>query len=138
MAALAPELVALFTRRNAAAYLPISAEVLAILAWFVPLSFANGLIQYVLIAIGRQSAITRAFLVGAAFNLAANLVAIPAASNLLGRPQLGLHAAPRRASWPSAAPRRCTACLGHALALPSAQMRSLPRVLPPRPKPISV
>jgi len=93
MAALAPELVALFTRRNAAAYLPISAEVLAILAWFVPLSFANGLIQYVLIAIGRQSAITRAFLVGAAFNLAANLVAIPAASNLLGRPQLGLHAA---------------------------------------------
>ena len=91
LAALAPELVQLFTRRNAAVYLPISAEVLAILAWFLPLSFVNGLLQYVLIAIGRQSAITRAFLVGASFNLVANLVAIPAASAWLGRPQLGLY-----------------------------------------------
>jgi O-antigen/teichoic acid export membrane protein len=93
LAAMAPDLVRLFTRRNAADYLPISADVLAILAWFLPLSFVNGLVQYVLIAVGRQAAITRAFVVGAAFNLAANLAAIPLAANLLGRPQLGLYAA---------------------------------------------
>jgi O-antigen/teichoic acid export membrane protein len=90
---LAFELVALFTRRNAADYLPVSAQTLAILAWFLPLSFANGLIQYVLIAIGRQAAITRAFLAGAAFNLAANLLAMPLAANVLGQPELGLYAA---------------------------------------------
>ena len=55
----------------------ISANVLAILAWFLPLSFVNGLIQYVLIAIDKQRAITRAFVIGALFNLAANLAFIP-------------------------------------------------------------
>lgn len=93
MGALAWELVGLFTRRNAVEYLPVSAVALAILAWFLPLSFANGLFQYVLIAVGRQAAITRAFVAGAAFNLAANLVAMPLATHVLGRPQLGLYAA---------------------------------------------
>jgi O-antigen/teichoic acid export membrane protein len=74
---LAPELVVFFTRNNADQYLPISAEVLRILAWFLPLSFANGLLQYVLIAVNRQHAITRAFLIGALFNLLANLALIP-------------------------------------------------------------
>lgn len=74
---LAPDFVRLFTRSNADQYLPISAEVLAILAWFLPLSFVNGLLQYVLIAINRQYAITRAFLIGAVFNLLANLALIP-------------------------------------------------------------
>jgi O-antigen/teichoic acid export membrane protein len=90
---LSEELVTLFTRRNAAEYLPTSAVALAILAWFLPLSFANGLIQYVLIAANRQGAITRAFFVGALFNLAANLIAIPLATNVLLRPELGLYAA---------------------------------------------
>ncbi len=74
---LAPDLVRLITRRNAADYLPISAHVLAILAWFLPLSYVNGLLQYVLIAINQQWLITRAFIVGALFNLTSNLLLIP-------------------------------------------------------------
>jgi O-antigen/teichoic acid export membrane protein len=77
MSLLAPNLIALITRSNAADYLPISAHVLAILAWFLPLSFVNGLLQYVLIAINQQWVITRAFLIGAVFNLTTNLLFIP-------------------------------------------------------------
>lgn len=77
MTVLAADLVALFTRDNAADYLPISAQVLGILAWFLPFSFVNGLLQYVLIAINRQAAITRAFGVALMFNLLANLLTIP-------------------------------------------------------------
>jgi hypothetical protein len=47
----------------------------------------------VLIAVNRQAAITRAFLIGAACNLGANLLAIPAATLLLGRPEWALYAA---------------------------------------------
>ncbi|NJP04891.1 MAG: flippase [Chloroflexaceae bacterium] len=74
---LAPDLVSFFARRHAADYLPISAEVLALLAWFLPLSFVNGLLQYVLIAINQQHAITRAFLIGAFVNLTLNILFIP-------------------------------------------------------------
>lgn len=77
MSVLATPLVLLINGRNAAQYLPISAEVLAILVWFLPLSFVNGLLQYVLIAVNQQRAITRAFAIGAAFNLLANLLAVP-------------------------------------------------------------
>jgi O-antigen/teichoic acid export membrane protein len=77
MGVLAPDLVRFFTRSNAPDYLPISANVLSMLVWFLPLSFINGLLQYVLIAINQQRAITRAFLIGAAFNLVVNLLAIP-------------------------------------------------------------
>ena len=89
---LSSELLQLFTRAKFSEYGP-SVTVLAILAWFLPLSFANGLLQYALIAVNRQAAITRAFLIGAAFNLAANLVAVPVASLVLGRPEWGLYAA---------------------------------------------
>jgi len=58
-------------------FLPDSAIALAILIWFLPLSFFNGLTQYVLIAIGRQSRITLAFVVAALFNVGANLLLIP-------------------------------------------------------------
>lgn len=77
LSVLSPQLIMLMTRENAPAYLPISAHVLAILAWFLPLSFVNGLLQYVLIAINQQWLITRAFGVGALFNLVANLLFIP-------------------------------------------------------------
>jgi O-antigen/teichoic acid export membrane protein len=60
-----------------AAFLPDSATALRILVWFLPLSFFNGLTQYVLIALGLQAKITRAFAVAAAFNVGANLVLIP-------------------------------------------------------------
>jgi O-antigen/teichoic acid export membrane protein len=74
---LSHELVLLIVRRNVADYLPISAHVLSLLAWFLPLSFVNGLVQYVLIAINQQWVITRAFIIGALFNLIANLIMIP-------------------------------------------------------------
>jgi O-antigen/teichoic acid export membrane protein len=90
---LAPDLVRLFARRNAGDYLPVSANVLAILAWFLPLSFANGLLQYALIAINQQRAITRAFMVGALFNLLANLLAVPWFSRYLLLPDWSLYAA---------------------------------------------
>ncbi len=78
---------------QAVQYLPVSAIVLMILAWFLPLSFVNGLLQYVLIAINRQGAITRAFVIAAGFNLAANLIAMPVATYALNAPHLGLYAA---------------------------------------------
>lgn len=59
------------------AYLPGAAQALAILIWFLPLSYANGVTQYVLIALRRQGAITVAFGIAAVFNLAANLLLIP-------------------------------------------------------------
>ncbi|MGH2351774.1 MAG: flippase, partial [Chloroflexota bacterium] len=60
-----------------AAFLPDSAIALQILIWFLPLSFFNGLTQYVLIALGLQRRITIAFALAAGFNVAANLVLIP-------------------------------------------------------------
>ena len=59
-------------------YLPESARALQVLIWFLPISFVNGLLQYVLIAVDRQRWITLSFLIGATFNLAANLLLIPA------------------------------------------------------------
>jgi O-antigen/teichoic acid export membrane protein len=58
-------------------FLPDSAIALRILIWFLPLSFFNGLTQYVLIAIGRQRRITVAFAFAAVFNVGANLLLIP-------------------------------------------------------------
>jgi O-antigen/teichoic acid export membrane protein len=73
-ALLAEPIVALVAGRG---FLPESAVALARLIWFLPFSFANGLTQYVLIAVGRQRFLTGAFLAAFAFNLAANLVLIP-------------------------------------------------------------
>ena len=58
-------------------FLPHSALALQILIWFLPLSFFNGLTQYVLIAAGLQRRITVAFALAATFNLLANLLLIP-------------------------------------------------------------
>jgi O-antigen/teichoic acid export membrane protein len=58
-------------------YLPESAYALQILIWYLPISFVNGLLQYVLIAVNRQRTLSVAFAVGVAFNLAANLALIP-------------------------------------------------------------
>ncbi|HEV2122466.1 MAG TPA: oligosaccharide flippase family protein, partial [Chloroflexota bacterium] len=59
------------------AFVPHSAVALQILVWFLPLSFFNGLTQYVLIALGLQRRITLAFALAAVFNLSANLLLIP-------------------------------------------------------------
>jgi O-antigen/teichoic acid export membrane protein len=84
LSVLAPNMIALVSGERATEYLPISGDVLAILAWFLPLSFVNGLIQYVLIAVNRQHAITKAFVIGAVFNVVSNIIFIP---------QFGLYAA---------------------------------------------
>jgi O-antigen/teichoic acid export membrane protein len=58
-------------------YLPDSAVTLSILICYLPLSYANGLTQYVLIASGRQRMLTGAFAAALVFNLAANVLLIP-------------------------------------------------------------
>ena len=58
-------------------FLPDAAVALRILIWFLPLSFFNGLTQYVLIAAGRQRWITPAFAGAALFNVVANVALIP-------------------------------------------------------------
>ncbi len=60
-----------------AEYLPDSAIALSILICYLPLSYANGLTQYVLIAAGRQRLLTGAFVAALVFNVAANLALIP-------------------------------------------------------------
>lgn len=60
-----------------AAFLPDSATALTILIWSIPIGFANSVTQYVLIAVGQQRFLTRAFLIGVTFNIAANLLLIP-------------------------------------------------------------
>jgi len=73
-ALLAEPIVALV---GGAEYLPDSALALAILIWYLPLSYANGLTQYILIAGGQQRLLSVAFSIGLVFNLAANLILIP-------------------------------------------------------------
>lgn len=58
-------------------FLPHSAIALQILIWFLPFSFINSVTHYVLIALGQQRFLTKAFLAGVAFNVIANLAAIP-------------------------------------------------------------
>ena len=71
---LAPVIVPLIGGRQ---YGAEAARALAILIWFVPLSYVNGIAQYVLIALDRQGAITRAFALTAVFNLGANILLVP-------------------------------------------------------------
>jgi O-antigen/teichoic acid export membrane protein len=60
-----------------AEYLPDSRMALQIIIWFLPFSFVNSVTQYVLIAIDQQRFLTKAFLIGASFNIVANLIVIP-------------------------------------------------------------
>lgn len=71
---IAPQLILLFA---GAAYLPDSAIALRYLIWFLPFSFVNSVVHYILIALNEQRFLTRAFLIGLAFNIIANLIAIP-------------------------------------------------------------
>jgi O-antigen/teichoic acid export membrane protein len=61
-------------------YLPDSMIALQLIIWFLPFSFVNSVTQYVLIAIDQQRFLTKAFLIGVAFNVVANLAVIPAFS----------------------------------------------------------
>ncbi|MDW8316630.1 MAG: flippase [Anaerolineae bacterium] len=59
------------------AFLPDSAIALTLLIWSIPIGFINSVTQYVLIAVGQQRFLTKAFLIGVAFNVIANLILIP-------------------------------------------------------------
>ena len=61
-------------------YLPDSMIALQFLIGYFPFSCINQVTQYVLIAIDQQRYLTRAFLVGVAFNVVMNLIFIPAYS----------------------------------------------------------
>lgn len=74
LAVFAPEAIRLLAQEE---FVAAGAPALAILIWFVPLSYTNGVAQYALIALGRQKAITVAFGVTALFNLLANLLTVP-------------------------------------------------------------
>ncbi len=71
---LAPDLIRLLAGES---YLPNSATALRILIWFLPISYVNGITQYVLIAVNRQRTITVAFAAAVSFNLIANLIFVP-------------------------------------------------------------
>jgi O-antigen/teichoic acid export membrane protein len=60
-----------------AAFLPDSALALTLLIWSIPVGFVNSVTQYVLIAVGQQRFLTRAFVIGVSFNVIANLIMIP-------------------------------------------------------------
>ena len=60
-----------------AAFLPDSALALTLLIWSIPMGFVNSVTQYVLIAVGQQRFLTRAFVIGVSFNVVANLIMIP-------------------------------------------------------------
>ncbi|WP_376788677.1 oligosaccharide flippase family protein [Thermoflexus sp.] len=60
-----------------AQYLPHAAIALRIMIWSIPVGWMNSLINYVLVALGRQRYQTRAFLIALGFNALSNLLAIP-------------------------------------------------------------
>jgi O-antigen/teichoic acid export membrane protein len=60
-----------------AEYLPEAATLLRILVWFAPLSFFNGVVQFVLVAAGLQRRIVPAFCGAVAANLGLNLLLVP-------------------------------------------------------------
>ena len=57
-----------------AQHVPLGAPALALLIWYLPLSYVNGMTQYVLIALDRPRTITLSFIAAAIFNLVFNLL----------------------------------------------------------------
>ncbi len=58
-------------------YLPYGATALRVFIWAMVIGWLNSVTQYVLIALDRQRTLTVAFVIGAAFNIIANLILIP-------------------------------------------------------------
>ncbi len=58
-------------------YLPESMVALQVLVWYMPVGFVNSVTQYVLIAVDQQKFLTKAFAIGAVFNLLGNALLIP-------------------------------------------------------------
>jgi O-antigen/teichoic acid export membrane protein len=58
-------------------YLPDSRIALQLMIWSIPVGFINSVTHYVLIALNQQRFLTKAFAIGLAFTVIANLVFIP-------------------------------------------------------------
>ena len=71
---LANEMVLILGGRE---YIPGAVIVLQLIAWSMPLSWFNGLTQYVLIALDQQRFLTRAYIWGFCFSFCANLILMP-------------------------------------------------------------
>lgn len=61
-------------------YLPHSRIALQLMIWSIPVGFINSVTHYVLIALNQQRFLTKAFALGLAFTVVANLVFIPSYS----------------------------------------------------------
>ncbi len=72
--AAAPLLVGIL---GGSAYLPFGAQALAILIWSIPFGWINSVTNYVLIALGQQRGLTRAFAISLVFNVVLNLLLLP-------------------------------------------------------------
>ncbi|MEK7310842.1 MAG: flippase, partial [Chloroflexota bacterium] len=71
---LAPTMIGLLGGQE---YLPHGAIALMLMVWSIPVGWINSVTNYVLIALGQQRALTRAFIIGLTFNVIANLIFIP-------------------------------------------------------------
>lgn len=60
-----------------AQYVPNGVIALQLMIWSIPIGWMNSLTQYVLIAVGLQRMITRAFVVAVTFNIVVNILFIP-------------------------------------------------------------
>jgi O-antigen/teichoic acid export membrane protein len=58
-------------------YLPEAALLLRILIWFAPISFINGVFQYVLVAMNQQRRLVPAFVAAVTFNFLGNMLLVP-------------------------------------------------------------
>ncbi|MCS6773798.1 MAG: oligosaccharide flippase family protein [Thermoflexales bacterium] len=60
-----------------AEFLPDGAIALAVMSWSMPIGWINSVTNYALIAANQQRALTRAFIIGLAFNVVTNALFIP-------------------------------------------------------------
>ena len=59
------------------AFLPEGALALQLIIWSIPFGWINSVTNYLLVAIGQQRALTRAFVIAVAFNMITNAMLIP-------------------------------------------------------------
>ncbi len=71
---LAPVMIGILGGRE---FLPHGAISLQLVIWSIPIGWMNSVTNYVLIALGRERFLTRAFILGVGFNLVANLIFLP-------------------------------------------------------------
>lgn len=71
---LAPLMVGVLGGRD---YLPYGAMALSVMVWSIPFGWINSVTNYLLIALGQQRDLTRAFAISLVFNIVCNLILVP-------------------------------------------------------------